>query len=156
MRTTKRLPAALLLVLALAACGNSNSPDTNTSNAQDKARQYAQCMRDNGLPDFPDPDANGQFRGQGHEKQNDPKFAAANEKCRSLAPGSEHEKAGDPAFVEQMRAYSQCMRDNGLPDFPDPGPDGRLSGQGHEQRDDPTYKAASAACKSKLPGGGSH
>src|SRR5712691_8338731 len=82
--STRLLAGLLLLAVALAACGKSKTADTNTSNAQDKARQYAQCMRDNGVPDFPDPDANGQIRGQGHEQQNDPKFTAAMEKCRGL------------------------------------------------------------------------
>ena len=153
-RTTAWLLAGLLVLApGLAACGK---PHGAKDNSQDTAHQFAQCMRDNGVSDFPDPDANGQFRGQGHEQQNDPKFAAAYETCRSLAPGVEHERTGDPALVEQTRAYSQCMRDHGVPDFPDPDANGRLRGQGHEQRSDPTYQAASAACRSKLPGGGSH
>jgi hypothetical protein len=113
-------------------------------------------MRDNGVPDFPDPEPNGEFRGQSHEQQNNPTFAAAMEKCRSLAPGGQHEQTGDPAFVAQVRAYSQCMQDNGVADFPDPDPDGRLRGQGHEQRNDPVFQAASETCQSKLPGGGNH
>jgi hypothetical protein len=145
--------AGLILPSALAGCGKSNLVNTP---AQDTARQFAQCMRDNGVPDFPDPEPNGEFRGQGHEQQNAPTFAAATETCRSLAPGGEHERIGDPAVVEQMREYSQCMRDNGVADFPDPDADGRLRGQGHEQRNDPTFNAASTACRSKLPGGGSH
>jgi hypothetical protein len=107
------------------------------------------------VPDFPDPDANGELRGPAHEKQNDPKFQAAQEKCRSLAPGGEHQKS-DPATVEQMRKFSQCMRDNGLPDFPDPDAGGQLRGAGHEQQDNPTYRAAMEACRQKLPGGGDH
>jgi hypothetical protein len=142
--------------VALAACGKSGDTDTPTGAKQDAARKFAQCMRANGVPDFPDPDASGQFRGAGHEQQNDPKFTAAMEQCRSLAPGGEHERSRDPAFVEQMRKYSQCMRDNGVPDFPDPDAKGQLRGAGHEQRNDPTFKAASEACRSKLPGGGDH
>jgi hypothetical protein len=144
--------AGLVLVTGLAACGKANTPEAPKTDA---ARQFAQCMRANGVPDFPDPDADGQFRGQTHEQQNDPKFAAANEKCASLAPGGDHERTS-PALVEEMRKYSQCMRDNGVTDFPDPDAEGRLRGAGHEQQDDPTFKAASAQCRSKLPGGGSH
>ena len=117
---------------------------------------YAQCMRENGVPDFPDPDASGRLRGPGHEQQDDPKFRAAMEKCRNLAPGGEHEKPGDPAFVEQMRKYSQCMRDNGVPDFPDPDADGRLRGPGHETQGDPKFRAAMETCRQQLPGGGQH
>jgi len=76
------------------------------------------------------------------------------DKCRSLAPGGAHEKTGDPGFVEQMRKYSQCMRDNGVPAFPDPDANGTLRGAGHEQQDDPKFRAAQKACQDKLPGGG--
>jgi hypothetical protein len=149
--------AALLGVLVLVtACGSSSSDQTASAADQRRALQFAQCMRDNGVPNFPDPDPDGRFRGPSHEQQNDPKFQAAQEACRDLAPGGEHENTGDPAFVEQMRQFSQCMRDNGVPDFPDPDPDGRLRGQGHEQQNDPTFRAAMETCRQKLPGGGDH
>ena len=157
-RQARRLVAALLVVpLLLAGCGKDSRSGSGVTPADkvEAARAYAQCIRDNGVPDFPDPDANGELRGPAHEKQNDPSFQAAQEKCRNLAPGGEHEKS-DPASVEQMRKFSQCMRDNGLPDFPDPDPDGRLRGQGHEQQDNPTYRAAMEACRQQLPGGGDH
>jgi hypothetical protein len=156
-RLTRRPAPALLVVplLVLAACGQSNQTGVTPVDKATASRAYAQCIRDNGVPDFPDPDANGQLRGPAHEKANDPKFQAAQEKCRSLAPGAEHERS-DPATVEQLRRFSQCMRDHGLPDFPDPDPDGRLRGQGHEQQDNPTFRAAMEACRQQLPGGGDH
>ena len=160
--TPSRLLAALFALaalLALAACdhgGKGANPSSTAVDPQEADRRYAQCMRDNGVPDFPDPDADGQFRGAGHEKQDDPKFRAALEKCRDLAPGGEHQNTGDPAYVEQMRNYSQCMRDNGVPDFPDPDADGQLRGAGHEQQDDPRFRAAQETCRPKLPGGGDH
>ncbi len=144
------------MLVALTACGQGATAGTSTNATADAARNYARCMRDNGVPDFPDPDANGQLRGPGHDKQNDPKFQAAAEKCRALAPGSEHENTGDPAFVDQMRKYSQCMRNNGVPDFPDPDANGQLRGAGHEKQNDPTFQAATEKCRSSLPGGGNH
>src|SRR6266700_2433622 len=68
--------------------------------------------------------------------------------------GATNPAAGDP--VETGRRYAQCMRNNGVPDFPDPDADGRLRGIGHEQQDNPTYKAAMETCRDKLPGGGGH
>lgn len=151
-----------VLVMVLAACGQGagtgNATSSPSTDPRDTALLYAQCMRTNGVPDFPDPDANGRFslgHGEGGVDQDDPTFRATAEKCRALAPGGEHEQFGDPAFVEQMREFSQCMRDNGLPDFPDPDADGRLRGAGHEAGG-PTYEAAFAACRDKLPGGGEH
>jgi hypothetical protein len=156
-RQARRLVPALLVVplLVLAGCAQDNRSGVTPVDKAEAARAYAQCIRDNGVPDFPDPDANGDLRGPGHEKENDPKFQAAQEKCRNLAPGGEHQKS-DPATVEQMRKFSQCMRDNGLPDFPDPDATGKLRGAGHEQQDTPTYRAAMEACRQKLPGGGDH
>jgi len=58
--------------------------------------------------------------------------------------------------VEQMRKFSQCMRDNGVPDFPDPDADGRLRGPGHDREGDPKFRAAQEKCREKLPGGGDH
>jgi hypothetical protein len=149
---------AFTVVLSACSPGGGGSPNTNPSSTDRQAagRLYAQCMRDNGVPEFPDPDANGDFRGSGHEQQNDPKFKAATEKCRELAPGGEHQKPGDPAYVEQMRKFSQCMRDNGVPAYPDPDPNGQLRGSGHEQQDDPKFKAATEKCSAQLPGGGGH
>lgn len=157
-RQARRLVPALLVVvplLVLAACGQNNRNGVTSVDKAEAGRAYAQCIRDNGVPDFPDPDANGQLRGPAHEKQSDPNFRAAQEKCRNLAPGGQHQRS-DPATVEQMRAFSQCMRDNGLPDFPDPDADGRVRGPGHEQQDTPTFRAAMQTCRQKLPGGGDH
>jgi hypothetical protein len=153
--TAAVVAAALLGVVALSACGSSSSDETAPAADQEQAREFAQCMRDNGVPEFPDPDADGRFS-EGEHDPDDPALRAAQEKCRDLAPGGEHEDTGDPAFVEQMREFSQCIRDNGVPDFPDPDADGRLRGRGHEQQDDPTFRAAMETCREKLPGGGDH
>ena len=159
-RTWLWLLAALLTVV-LAACapgaGTNNATTPTRVDPVEAGRLYAQCMRDNGLPDFPDPGPDGRFE-LDHDKfkEDDPKFRAALEKCRDLAPGGEHQNTGDPAYLEQMRAFSQCMRDNGLPDFPDPDADGRLRGLSHEQQGNPTFQAAMETCRDKLPGGGGH
>jgi hypothetical protein len=150
--------AALLGVLVLVtACGSSSSAGSaSTSDPRQRALAFAQCMRDNGVPDVPDPDAKGEIRGPAHERQGNPAFQAAFQRCRNLAPGGEHEATGDPAFVEQMRQFSKCMRANGLPNFPDPDAKRRLRGLGHEQEGNPSYAAAAEACRDRLPGGGQH
>jgi hypothetical protein len=157
-RLARRLVPALLLapLLVLAACGQNSGNGVAPVDKAEAGRAFSQCMRDNGLPDFPDPDADGQLRGPAHEQEGNPKFRAAQEKCRDLASGGEHQNTGDPAYVEQMRKFSQCMRDNGLPDFPDPDADGRVRGPGHEQEGNPKFRAAMETCREKLPGGGDH
>jgi hypothetical protein len=148
--------AALLGALALvAACSSSSSDETAPAADQEQALQYAQCIRENGVPDFPDPGPDGRFS-EGEHDQDDPALRAAQEACRDLAPGGEHENFGDPAFVEQARQFAQCMRDNGVPDFPDPDADGRFRGRSHELQGDPSFRAAMESCRQKLPGGGEH
>jgi hypothetical protein len=147
--------AAALLGVLVTACGSSSSDETAPAADQKQALEFAQCMRDNGVPDFPDPDADGRFS-EGQHDPDDPKLRGAQEKCRDLAPGGEHQNTGDPAAVEQMREFSRCMRDNGVLDFPDPDAEGRLRGRGHEQQGDPKFRAAMETCRQKLPGGGDH
>lgn len=153
----------LALVFLLAACSQASSGGSATAAApvdpKDAGLLYAQCMRAKGVPNFPDPGPNGRFaisHGEGGIDHDDPKLRAALEACRDLAPGGEHRNIRDPAYVEQMRKFSQCMRDNGLPDFPDPDADGRLRGLGHEQQGNPKLRAAMEACAEALPGGGAH
>ena len=123
---------------------------------EDAAILYAQCMRDNGVPDFPDPGPSGHFALDHDEfDRDDPDFRAAMEACRDLAPGDEYLIFGDPIYVEQMLEFSQCMRDNGLLDFPDPDAEGRLR-LGHEAQGDPKFRAALEACRDQLPGGHYH
>jgi hypothetical protein len=157
--------AALLGVVALLAsgCGSSSSSNAATTAAdsqQKAALAYAQCMRDNGVANFPDPDANGQFRGAGHELQNTPNYQAALQACRNKAPGGSHQQEmGTPAFVNQLRVFARCMRANGMPDFPDPGSGGitaAFASKVEALRTDPRFPDAVAACRNKVPGGAGH
>ena len=52
---------------------------------------------------------------------------------------------------EAMLAYSRCMQDNGLPEFPNPTANGiNLNGTGID-RESPEFKAAEEACESVRP-----
>lgn len=56
---------------------------------QEKLREYAKCMRDNGVTGFPDPSADGGIRIDRNALKinpDDPTFKAAQEKCRDLRP----------------------------------------------------------------------
>jgi hypothetical protein len=54
-----------------------------------------------------------------------------------------------------MLAFSACMRQNGLPKFPDPTSDGITVGRNRGlDPNSPRFKAAEKACRKLLPGGG--
>ncbi|HTV12416.1 MAG TPA: hypothetical protein VME20_11230 [Acidimicrobiales bacterium] len=69
---------------------NGGAPSVS---ATDKLLKYAQCMRSHGVPDFPEPNANGQIMVQvtGGAANNplnpsSPQFQSASQACRSLQP----------------------------------------------------------------------
>lgn len=65
--------------------------------------------------------------------------------------------SGQAANSAQAAKYSQCMRAHGVPDFPDPGSNGRISLKVTKGSDlDPNsaaYKSAQQSCKSLQPPG---
>ena len=75
MSRAPRLPAALTILALIgvlsAGCGSSGpsgtaggtdtAGKTDALSAQEKAVKFAGCMRANGVPHFPDPDAKGAF-----------------------------------------------------------------------------------------------
>jgi hypothetical protein len=122
-------------------------------------------MRAHGLADFPDPNASGDIAlGAGPGSDLDPnsaKFKAADEACKALRPGR-NLSSSDLAHIKAANIkYSQCMRSNGIADFPDPASDGTLQVQATPGSDldqnNPHFKAAQKACERYMyvPPGGS-
>jgi hypothetical protein len=110
-------------------------------------RAWAKCMRDAGF-DTSDPDARGEvkFGGNTPELTAGSKFLAAQVGCAKLRLPIPKELIRGPLLnaeqLDLMRAHAKCMRDNGLPSFPDPETDG----EGHQRVPDPpaTVTAPSA------------
>ena len=67
--------------------------------------------------------------------------------CSAL-PGSPN---GSVKYQEAL-AFSRCMRAHGVPNFPDPGSNGQIKGNGID-RNSPRVRSAADACQSVLPGG---
>lgn len=75
--------------------------------------------------------------------------SSPNARSSAAAPGA----TGSASAV----AYSQCMRANGVPKYPDPGSDGQLPKGDAQQFEvsDAQYQSAQNACQHLLPTGGS-
>jgi hypothetical protein len=166
--------AAPLLVLGIAGCAKNSADDgiatvggpngvAATQSAltdEEKLRQFAQCMRDNGV-DMPDPqtDGGGRIRIDRGQLGNidREKAMAAMEKCRSLMPNGGARPQLSAEDQEKLREFAQCMRDNGVPDFPDPDPNaggfGIMGGGpgGRLDPDNPAVQKAMETCQGKLP-----
>ena len=63
------------------------------------------------------------------------------------APASSQPETGEPDLL----AYSQCMRDNGIADFPDPDSNGISLDPAVHDPDSPQFKAAEVACQDLRP-----
>ncbi|MEW2331022.1 hypothetical protein AB0880_24840 [Micromonospora chersina] len=133
------------------AGGASPSASIAPVSDEDRQREFAKCMRENGVPDFPDPEPGegGGFRIRMPAGTDKEKVQAAMEQCRSLMPGGGKALKLDPEQVEKVRKLARCMRENGVPDFPDPGPDGSIelkAGAGIDP-ENPTTRAALEKCR---------
>ena len=132
MRRTRSLVALAMLALIGAGCASgpadtANDPGSGGSR-RDQAVAFAECMRDNGVEAFPDPDASGELTidaiANGTELDpSTPAFTEAIDACKDLQPAG---FTGDPVSPEQQDArlaFARCIRDNGVADFPDPTAD---------------------------------
>jgi hypothetical protein len=150
--------AAAAVILSLTAWNSSESSASGAATGSEQAMlEFAQCMRANGIPSFPDPvaRADGSF---GFERpQGVPLSAidAALESCQSeleaaglRLPGSQTE---DPEVEDAILDFSRCMRENGVPEFPDPKPGEGFHGLFDTiDPDSPRVQQAIQSCESIL------
>ncbi|HEY1592044.1 MAG TPA: hypothetical protein VGF81_09650 [Solirubrobacteraceae bacterium] len=171
-RTTLLL--AIIAAAGLAACGSS-ATSSNTAAKSDRMVTFAKCMRAHGVPNFPDPGSNGKGgieiqssarAGSGSSMTvngvsvSAPAFKSAMQSCRSKLPNGGHPPPLSAARKTAMLQFSRCMRENGLPNFPDPvfGSGGqvqlRVGPQGGLDPSSPAFQKAQAACGKYQRGGG--
>ena len=141
MRLKTWAVAALAMVAISAGCGGTGSSGGNdaaatpgtvgrgvntTATARAKAVKFAECMRTNGVGAFPDPDASGALtidavaNGSSLDTSS-AVFKQAVSTCKDLEPSgfTGHERS--PQEQKAALEFAQCIRDNGVKDFPDPG-----------------------------------
>ena len=137
---------SVAVVLLLAACGGSSSgpraahlggaaspaagsgsigsgPAGQIPDFAAKLLKYAACMREHGVPNFPDPSASRGFTIP--IDRSSPAWVAAQATCRKLlpnggppGPGSATHPSADA--LASMLTVSECMRRHGIHEFPDP------------------------------------
>jgi hypothetical protein len=78
-------------------------------------------MRSHGVPNFPDPSADGSVNLPSGINSASPAFQAAQQGCASLQPNANSPRPAITAAQQKsFVANAQCMRKHGVPDFPDP------------------------------------
>ena len=133
-RTLRPLAALAMLAVIVAVCSNApagSGSSNSTAATHEKSVKFAECMRANGVSGFPDPDASGALTIDGvlNGSSLDPNSAAwkqASGACKDLEPPGFTGTKVTPQLRTARLKFAQCIRDNGVPDFPDPTPNGPL------------------------------
>ena len=131
------LPLAALATVALisSGCSNGSAEDGGTAatatvtvtatatvaakpSARDKAVKFAECIRSHGVADFPDPDAKNDF--QYGVSVSPEVWKQATTACKDLQPPGTLSGKRTPKQQSASLRFAQCIRDNGVKDFPDP------------------------------------
>ena len=135
LRPVVALALAGLIGLVSAGCGSNAPSETATATstgtassasangkkkltARDKAVKFAECIRAHGVSDFPDPDAKNQF--QYGVSVSPAVWNKAVSACKDLQPPGTLSGKRTPKQQSDALKFAQCMRDNGVKDFPDP------------------------------------
>ena len=90
------------------------------------ALAFSECMRSNGVPNFPDPKPGGGFEfPAGGGKSGSPAFRSAQAKCQKLLPGGGPPVPGTTTHpsaqtLAKLVRIAACMRAHGISQFPDP------------------------------------
>jgi hypothetical protein len=125
---TRLSPLVALALVALIGPGCASNDTAHTSatatatakkaSAREKAVRFAECIRAHGVADFPDPNAKNEF--EYGVSVTPAVWKRATTACKELQPPGT--LSGKRTHKEQSDAlkFAQCMRDNGVKDFPDP------------------------------------
>jgi hypothetical protein len=118
---------AVLGGASMAGCGSTglvSETVTNAPGGSNSALRFSQCMRANGVPSFPDPDPSGYARSSINLQS--PAVQSALNACTRYLPPSGHPPTVPTSVRHQELLLANCMRANGVPNFPDPDNNGDI------------------------------
>jgi hypothetical protein len=127
----KLLPLTVLVLLIGAGCSNGDDDSATPADDRSQAVKFSECMRDNGVRNFPDPDASGELTADGVANNSSidtdgPAWTKAIAACKNLQPAGFTGTKRSPDQQAASLKFAQCIRENGVKDFPDPDPNGPM------------------------------
>jgi hypothetical protein len=162
-------PVATLLLTALlsaavSACqsgtahpsASSTPPAGSQQQISALAREYAQCVRDHGIANYPDPtisDGNVSYGADDNTKAAVGAHPEAIAACKSIqdrlsrAGGKNWQPTA--ADLRKLASFAKCVREQGVPEWPDPDADGRftLTPKLEDENPETRIYPAFAACR---------
>jgi hypothetical protein len=127
LRPLAALAMVALIGLTSAGCGANAPSKTGTGGVrsaskqvtdQEKAVKFAECIRAHGVADFPDPNASNDF--EYGVSVSPTVWRRATTACKSLQPPGSLSSKRTPKQQSASLKFAQCIRDDGVKDFPDP------------------------------------
>jgi hypothetical protein len=140
-----------------APAGSSSSGQSGPTSAQ--LLKYAACMRAHGIRDFPDPVPSplGGYAFHVHISPgsdldpHSPRYVSADKACeKDVPPG--FAKLTPAQMMANGAKWTECMRANGEPDFPEPNAQGLIKIP--MDPNSPQFRKAEKACRSVGSNGG--
>ena len=122
------IAAAALLTAACSgspsSTGSGGSPTAGGSANSSSAVAYSRCVRAHGVPNFPDPDSNGQIPKEAVvpalREVGDSRAKAATNACANLNPAGQESPTLTAREQQDYLRAAACMRSHGITNFPDP------------------------------------
>jgi hypothetical protein len=148
-------PGSHVAQLASTTTQSSHSSNPQTTNSQSTNSQkmlaFSRCVREHGVPNYPDPDSSGTLPASGKQiARSSPQFPAAESACTHLLPGG----AGTPQQRQAKFAFAlkvaRCLRTHGFPNVADPTVSNQGTGNVLPPGIDPTsprFQAAQTTCQ---------
>lgn len=128
MKASTWTATALALITAVGAgCGSSPGSDGGGSASgaterpapsREQAVKFAECLRQNGVSDYPDPDASGETSYGVSVPVS--VWTSAVRACKDLQPPGALSAEMTPEEQDDALLFAECVRGNGIKDFPDP------------------------------------
>jgi hypothetical protein len=141
-----------------AGASSASSPSGESGPMKAELLKYAECMRSQGIPDFPDP-VRSPLGGYAYHVRispgsdldpNSPRNKSAQKVCQKDVPSSIADVT--PAeMAAQGLEWSRCMQAHGEPNFPDPNGQGVIkvaNATGTMDPNSPQFQRAEKACQS--------
>ena len=131
-RARQLVVAATVTGVVVAGCGGgspsaASSHPTGSRAGPPQALAFAECVRANGVPNFPDLsnngvriEASGQMISVNGVSVNAAAFQAARQRCQKYRPHTDVSPAQTAQQIRQGLQFARCMRSHGVPNFPDP------------------------------------
>ena len=150
----------LATAVALGGCGSGSNATGGTATAQarstpdDVTMAIVTCYRAHGDPSFPDPvydPADGRWH---FAVSPGSAPASTRQACQHLFPSVNVSPPVPQAKFQQLVRLAECLRQHGVPNWPDPDPDGSFALPPSLLGKSPGYVQAARACARLIPSGG--